>query len=115
MENNSVILHGIVKRDAQSVCTSGSFYVLDFSVEVWNESAQRQDVFDCRTTNETEAYDNCQGYLNKGDCVTVEGILERRTSTSEGRIGGKTITLKSTDVIVFAEFIDDIERASDEY
>lgn len=115
MENNSVILHGIVKRDAESVCTSEGYYVLDFSLEVWCENAQRWDIFDCRTTNETDAYGECQGFLSKGDLLTIEGCLERWTTTAEKRIGNKTITIKSTDVLVFVDLITDIERVGNEY
>lgn len=115
MENNNVFLHGIIKRDAEARPSKDDCYVLDFTVKVWNENIQRWDNFDCRTTNMMDAYDDCQGYLSYNDKVTLEGCLERFTTTQEGKIGDKKVTISSTNVLIFVDNFIDIERANDEY
>lgn len=103
MENNSVYLQGTVKRDVDAQPAGDGCYILDFGVEVYNPTAERMDIFDCRVVSNTLPYDQCEGFLSKGDEVVLEGMLEKRTRTQEGRVGSNTVTVKSTGIFIYVE------------
>lgn len=105
MEQNLVFLTGTVKRDAEGVKT-GTNSVLDFAVTVFNGS--RYDIYDCRTTSASEAYQQLEGFVSEGEEISVVGHLEKMTSTDSSRIAGVMVEVKRTNTIVY---VDQIQEA----
>lgn len=99
MQNNYVRLAGTVKREA----VAGSS-VLDFALEVVNERG-RFDIYDCRLTSQSAAYEQLEGFVNEGEPLEVEGHLERRTVTKEERVGLVTVTTRYTTTIIYVDNI----------
>lgn len=99
MQNNFVRLAGTVKRAAEA--GSG---VLDFALEVVNERG-RLDIYDCRLTSQSDAYEQLEGFVNEGEPLEVVGHLERRTVTKEERVGLVTVTARYTTTLVYVENI----------
>lgn len=99
MQNNFVRLAGTVKRAAEA--GSG---VLDFALEVMNERG-RLDIYDCRLTSQSDAYEQLEGFVNEGEPLEVVGHLERRTVTKEERVGLVMVTTRYTTTLVYVENI----------
>lgn len=104
MENNFVRLAGTVKRAAEA--GSG---VLDFALEVVNEKG-RIDIYDCRMTSQSDAYDQLEGFVNEGEPLEVLGHLERRTVTDSKRIGLVMVEARYTATIVYVDAIVESEE-----
>lgn len=99
MQNNFVRLAGTVKREAEA--GSG---ILDFALEVMNERG-RLDIYDCRLTSQSDAYEQLEGFVNEGEPLEVVGHLERRTVTKEERVGLVMVTTRYTTTLVYVENI----------
>ena len=99
MENNSVNLIGVVKRDA--VAGSGT---LDFCIEVTNEKG-RHDFFDCRTTQQSAAYQQLEGFVNGGERLEVMGHLEKMTRTESQRLAGVLVEVKTTMTVIYVDSV----------
>lgn len=99
MQNNFVRLAGTVKREAEA--GSG---ILDFALEVVNERG-RLDIYDCRLTSQSDAYEQLEGFVNEGEPLEVVGHLERRTVTKEERVGLVMVTTRYTTTLVYVENI----------
>lgn len=105
MEQNLVFLTGTVKRDAEAAKT-GTNSVLDFAIAVFNGS--RYDIYDCRTTSASEAYQQLEGFVSEGEELSIVGHLEKMTSTDSSRIAGVVVEVKRTNVVVY---VDQIQEA----
>lgn len=99
MDNNSVHLIGTVKRNAEA--GSG---VLDFAVEVVNERG-RLDIFDCRMTSQSEAYEQLEGFVNEGEPIEIVGHLEKRTQSEGQRIAGVWVEVRHTATLIYVDHI----------
>lgn len=99
MENNYVHLIGTVKRDA--VQGDG---VIDFSVNVPNHKGTMQ-IFDCRTTQRSDAWDKLEGFVNEGEPIEIIGHLEKRTTTDGMRISGVWVEVRNTTNVIY---VDDV-------
>lgn len=97
MENNSVTLAGVVKRNAV-----GGSGVMDFTLEVTNAKG-RKDFFDCRTTEQSAAYQQLEGFVNEGERLEVFGHLEKVTRTEAQRVAGVMVEVKCTSTIIFVD------------
>lgn len=97
MDNNFVHLIGTVKRDA----TQGDG-VMDFAIEVPNHKGTLQ-IFDCRITHRSDAWDELDGFVNEGEPIEVMGHLEKRTTTDGMRINGVWIDVRNTQIIVYVD------------
>lgn len=95
---NQVIISGTVKRDANA---SNGF--LDFALVVPGE--KRADVFDCWTSDRTDAYRELEGFVSEGEELTVIGHLCKRTWTAQDRLAGDLVEVKATKTIVFVDNI----------
>lgn len=104
MKNNFVRLAGTVKRAAEA--GSG---VLDFALEVTNEKGRR-DIYDCRMTSQSDAYDQLEGFVNEGEPLEVLGHLERRTVTESKRVGLVMVETRYTATIVYIDAIVEEEE-----
>lgn len=104
MDNNYVHLCGTVKRDA-----SQGEGVMDFAIEVVNERGRR-DIYDCRLTSQSDAYDQLEGFVNEGEPLEVLGHLERRTVTDSKRIGLVMVETRYTATIVYVDAIVESEE-----
>lgn len=96
-DNNYVHLIGTVKRDARE----GS-NVLDFAIEVPNERGRR-NIFDCRLTSMSPAWQDLEGFVNEGEQIEVIGHLEKRTSTESQRIAGVMVDVRSTSTFIYVD------------
>lgn len=103
MDNNFVRLAGTVKRAAKA--GSG---VLDFALEVINENG-RMDIFDCRLTSQSDAYDQLEGFVNEGEPLEIMGHLERRTVTEAKRVGLVMVETRYTAIVVYVDAIVESE------
>ena len=103
MENNSVYLAGKVKRGAEA--NSG---VMDFAIEIIN-SKGRRDIFDCRTTSQSAAYEQLEGFVNEGEDIEIMGHLEKRTTTEAQRVSGVLVEVKHTVTIIYVDSIVEAE------
>lgn len=120
---NSTTLKGRVKRDAYSGQDKSGSDVLDFAVEVWNDENGRFDIFDCRTTSASEAMNQCEGFVECGEEVTVTGHLIKQTRTidgyvhtAKGRLQGYDVAVDSTVMIKTSAtvvYVDEIEFEQD--
>lgn len=97
MDNNYVHLIGTVKRDA----TQGDG-VMDFAIEVPNERGTLQ-IFDCRLTQRSDAWDDLEGFVNEGEPIEVIGHLEKRTTTDGMRINGVWVEVRNTQTIIYVD------------
>jgi len=97
MDNNFVRLAGTVKRAAEA--GSG---VLDFALEVINDKG-RMDIFDCRLTSQSDAYDQLEGFVNEGEPIEVIGHLGKRTTTDGVRICGVWVDVRNTTTFIFVD------------
>lgn len=99
MENNFVRLAGTVKRAAEA--GSG---VLDFALEVMGDRG-RLNIFDCRLTSQSDAYDQLDGFVNEGEGLEVMGHLERHTVTEAKRVGLVMVETRYTATIVYVDAV----------
>lgn len=97
MDNNFVHLIGTVKRDA----TQGDG-VMDFAIEVPNERGTLQ-IFDCRLTQRSDAWDELEGFVNEGEPIEIIGHLEKRTTTDGTRVSGVWVEVRNTTVIIYVD------------
>lgn len=97
MDNNFVHLIGTVKRDA----TQGDG-VMDFAIEVPNHKGTMQ-IFDCRLTQRSDAWDELEGFVNEGEPIEVMGHLEKRTTTDGTRVNGVWIDVRATNTIIYVD------------
>jgi hypothetical protein len=97
MDNNSVHIIGTVKRDA----TQGDG-VMDFAVEVPNHKGTMQ-IFDCRLTQRSDAWDELEGFVEEGEPIEVIGHLEKRTTTDGTRINGVWVDVRNTQTIIYVD------------
>lgn len=97
MDNNFVHLIGTVKRDA----TQGDG-VMDFAIEVPNERGTLQ-IFDCRLTQRSDAWDELEGFVNEGEPIEIIGHLEKRTTTDGTRVSGVWVEVRNTIVIIYVD------------
>jgi hypothetical protein len=96
-DNNSVHLVGTVKRDA----TQGDG-VMDFAIEVPNHKGTMQ-IFDCRLTQRSDAWDELEGFVEEGEPIEVIGHLEKRTTTDGTRINGVWVDVRNTQTIIYVD------------
>ena len=101
MDSNFGHLLGTVKRDAKAG-RSGSTSVLDFAVEVVNERG-KLDIFDCRLTDQSEAYAELDGFVSEGEEIEVIGHLEKRTVTDGVRVAGVWVDVRSTQTCIYVD------------
>ena len=101
MENNSVHLIGIVKRDAKA---SENSETIDFTLEVEDERG-RKSFIDCRATGARDAYDKLEGVANAGETLEVYGHLIRVTRNEEHTMSGVLVRIRVTNTIVY---VDDV-------
>jgi hypothetical protein len=97
MDNNLVHLVGTVKRDA----TQGDG-VMDFAIEVPNHKGTMQ-IFDCRLTQRSDAWDELEGFVEEGEPIEVIGHLEKRTTTDGTRINGVWVDVRNTQTIIYVD------------
>jgi hypothetical protein len=95
--NNYVHLIGTVKRNA----TQGSG-VMDFAVEVPNEKGTIQ-IFDCRLTERSDAWDKLDGFVSEGEPIEVIGHLEKRTNTDGVRVSGVWVEVRNTTTVIYVD------------
>lgn len=100
-DNNSVHLIGVIKRNA-TAGDSGTNRVLDFAVEVTNRQGRR-DIFDCRLTNESDAYEELEGFVNEGEPIEIIGHLEKITRTEGKRVGSVWVEVRNTSTFVYVD------------
>lgn len=96
-DNNFVHLVGTVKRDAMQ-----GDGVMDFAIEVPNHKGTLQ-IFDCRLTRRSDAWDELEGFVNEGEPIEVVGHLERRTTTDGARLNGVWIDVRNTQTIIYVD------------
>jgi hypothetical protein len=99
VENNQVRLAGVVKRDAKA--GSG---VIDFAIEVIGHK-ERRDIFDCRATAGSLAYESLEGFVNEGEPIEVMGHLIKMTTTEEQRVNGVWLTVRNTRTVVYVDSV----------
>lgn len=97
MENNTVHLSGTVKRDAFE-----GDGVLDFAIEVVGERGT-VNIFDCRLTKRSDAWEQLEGFVNAGEPIEVIGHLEKRTTTESARVSGVWVEVKATRIFVYVD------------
>lgn len=97
MGNNFVHLIGTVKRDA----TQGDG-VMDFAIEVPNHKGTMQ-IFDCRLTQRSDAWDELEGFVNEGEPIEILGHLEKRTTTDGARVNGVWVDVRNTAIVIYVE------------
>lgn len=97
MDNNFVHIIGTVKRDA----TQGDG-VLDFAIEVPNHKGTLQ-IFDCRLTNRSDAWNELEGFVNEGEPIEIMGHLEKRTATDGMRINGVWVDIRNTKTLIYVD------------
>ena len=97
MDNNLVHLVGTVKRDA----TQGDG-VLDFAIEVPNHKGTMQ-IFDCRLTQRSDAWDDLEGFVNEGEPIEIMGHLEKRTTTDGMRVNGVWVDVRNTQTFIYVD------------
>lgn len=98
---NVVRLSGAVKRDAVASASNGCD-ILDFAIEVVN-SKGRRDIFDCRMTSQSAAYEQLEGFVNEGEHIEVVGHLEKVTRTERQRLAGAMVEVRSTSTVVYVD------------
>lgn len=109
MDNNEVRLRGTVKRDATAAHSRGA-HILDFALSVWSEENSRHDVYDCRMTGESAAYDVLEGFVNEGEELEVLGHLQKTSYTDRQRVAGVMIEVRHTEVVVYVDAIIESEE-----
>ena len=97
MDNNFVHLIGKVKRDA--VQGDG---VMDFAVEVPNHKGTL-NIFDCRLTNRSDAWNDLEGFVNEGEPIEIMGHLEKRTTTDGMRVNGVWVDVRNTQTFIYVD------------
>lgn len=100
---NIVQLSGTVKRDAEASASNGC-EVLDFALDVVNAKG-RHDIFDCRITSMSDAYEQLEGFVNEGESMEVIGHLEKLTRTDRQRMAGSMVEVRSTSTVVYVDNI----------
>jgi hypothetical protein len=75
---------------------------MDFAIEVPGYKG-RLDIFDCRCTSRSAAFDELEGFVNEGEPIEVIGHLEKRTTTDEQRIGGVWVAVRNTTTFVYVD------------
>ena len=108
MENNEVRLHGTVKRNAEAGEYRGG-KILDFALAVWNDANQRHDVFDCRLTSMSAAYEQLEGFVNEGEEIELVGHLQKSSYTGRERVAGVMIEVRPTEGVVYVDAIIETE------
>ena len=98
---NIVQLSGTVKRDAEASASNGC-EVLDFALDVVNAKG-RHDIFDCRITSMSDAYEQLEGFVNEGEHIEVVGHLEKVTRTERQRLAGAMVEVRSTSTVVYVD------------
>lgn len=96
-DNNFVRMVGTVKRDA-----SEGEGVLDFAIEVPNERGTK-NIFDCRTTRRSDAWQALEGFVNEGETIEIIGHLEKRTCSEGVRVAGVWVDVRTTNVIIYVD------------
>lgn len=109
MGNNEVRLQGSVKRNAEAGDYRGC-KVLDFALEVWSEANQRYDVFDCRLTSRSAAYEQLEGFVNEGEEIELLGHLQKSSHTGRERVAGVMVEVRHTEVVVYVDAIIEAEE-----
>lgn len=104
MENNMVRLSGTVKRNSEA--SSG---ILDFSLSVRNNNG-RIDIFDCRLTTQSPAYEQLEGFVNEGEPLEILGRLEKRTVSESQRLAGVWVDVRQTATVIYVEGIVESEE-----
>lgn len=99
---NQIIMSGTVKRDA----TANNGF-LDFALMVPGE--KRSDVFDCWTSDRSEAYRELEGFVSEGEELTIIGHLCKRTWTEQDRLAGDLVEVRATKTIIFVDSIGEEE------
>jgi hypothetical protein len=97
VDNNFVHLIGKVKRDA--VQGDG---VMDFAVEVPNHKGTL-NIFDCRLTNRSDAWNDLEGFVNEGEPIEIMGHLEKRTTTDGMRVNGVWVDVRNTQTFIYVD------------
>jgi len=105
MENNSVHLLGVVKRNAQAGDNGKGGQVLDFAIQVTNPTNGRYDIFDCRLTDYSAAMKKLEGFVSEGEELELVGHLERVTRTEAQRLAGVWVEARVTQTIVYVDSI----------
>lgn len=99
MDNNFVHLIGTVKRDAAQ-----GDGVMDFAVEVPNHNGTL-NIFDCRLTKRSDAWDELEGFVNGGEPIEIMGHLEKRTTTDGMRVNGVWVDIRNTQTFVYVDSV----------
>ena len=99
---NQIIMSGTVKRDA----TANNGF-LDFALMVPGE--KRSDVFDCWTSDRSEAYRELEGFVSEGEELTIIGHLCKRTWTEQDMLAGDLVEVRATKTIIFVDSIGEEE------
>lgn len=94
---NMVHLAGTVKRDAKE-----GKGVLDFALEVENAD-NRYDIFDCRLTTNSKAWEVLDGFVTEGEYISVTGHLIKKTYTESQRMSGAWVDVRNTVTIVYVD------------
>lgn len=109
MGDNVVRLRGHVKRSVECATERGT-RILDFAIEVWSDKNNRLDVFDCRTTDGSNAMEELEGFVTEGELLEVEGHLEKSTSSERQRMAGVMVEVRHTSIVVYVDEVIEKEE-----
>lgn len=109
MNNNYVRLVGTVKRDAEAQDMGNGVKALYFALEVESITG-RLEIFDCKMTDQSPAYEQLEGFVSAGEPLTVIGHLEKRTYTNSERLSGAMVEVRNTTIRVYVDYAEENEE-----
>lgn len=100
-EKNRVHVEGVVKRDVEASSPRPGIKVMSFTLSVKDTANEGMYVYvDCFAA--TEAVEQLDGFVTKGETLAVDGSLTFRTITDyKGR--------KKSSLMVYVENVEEIE------
>ena len=102
MSNNSVHIEGIVKRDCEASHPRPNISVMSFCLAVPDPATEGADVYvDCFAA--TDAVEQLDGFVTKGESLAVDGRLSFRTMTD---YKGRT----KSALVVYVDNVEEIEE-----
>mgnify|MGYP002526901733 CR=1 FL=1 len=106
MNENFVHVEGVVKRDSEATSPNKGVMVMDFCLEVPTGLGDRTEVYvDCFAA--TDACRQVDGFVEKGERLSVEGRLTFKTITD---YNGN----KKSRMMVYAESIESLDEEYEE-
>lgn len=100
---NRVHLQGYVKRDASEA--DGNLF---FAIETINEKGRR-DIFDCRLSPQSDAWEQLEGFVTEGEEIELIGHLEKSTASESRRMAGVMVEIRQTQTVIYVDHIIEME------